>query len=105
MKERPASEGRSRMKRVTAVVCPVGKGVQESLVKLAGEWHFTLRERQALARKIFPPKEATQMSHDVKYIGYVELEIADILLSVHTGAPFGSVLLHTQNLPQRGALL
>jgi hypothetical protein len=39
------------------------------LGKSAGEWHFTLRERQALARMIFPPKEATQMSHDVKYIG------------------------------------
>src|ERR1700687_1078811 len=24
---------------------PGGKGLQESLVKLAGEWHFTLRER------------------------------------------------------------
>jgi len=29
---------------------------------------------------------------------------ADIL-NVHTGAPFGRVLLRTQNLPQRGALL
>ena len=27
------------------------------------------------------------------------------ILNVHTGAPFGRVLLHTQNLPQRGALL
>ena len=25
------------------------------------------------------PKEATQMSSDIKYIGYVELEIADIM--------------------------
>jgi hypothetical protein len=48
---------------------PGGKGLQESLGKPAGEWHFTLRERQALARMIFPPKEATQMSHEVKYIG------------------------------------
>jgi hypothetical protein len=29
---------------------------------------------------------------------------ADIL-NVHTGAPFGRALRHTQNLPQRGALL
>src|SRR5258708_38104212 len=29
---------------------------------------------------------------------------ADIL-NVHRGAPFGRVLLHTQNLPQSGALL
>jgi hypothetical protein len=27
------------------------------------------RERQALARMSFPPKEATQMSYDIKYIG------------------------------------
>ena len=45
-----------RCSRVTAVVCPMGKGLQESLVKLAGEWHFTLRERQALVRMIFPPR-------------------------------------------------
>ena len=30
---------------------------------------------------------------------------SDILLSVHRGVPFGRVLLCTQNLPQRGALL
>jgi hypothetical protein len=29
---------------------------------------------------------------------------ADIL-NVHTGVPFGRVLNHTHNLPQRGALL
>jgi hypothetical protein len=40
-----------------------------------------------------------------KYIGYIELHIADILLSVHRGVPFGRVLLRSQNLPQRGALL
>src|ERR1019366_1869383 len=30
------------------------KGLQESIGKSAGEWHFTLRERQALTRMIFP---------------------------------------------------
>ena len=33
-----------RRSRVTAVRCPVGKGPQESLVKLAGAWHLTLRD-------------------------------------------------------------
>ena len=28
------------------------------------------------------------MSHEVKYIGYVELDIADILFAVHKGSPF-----------------
>jgi hypothetical protein len=32
------------------------KGLQESIGKSAGEWHFTLRERQALTRMIFPPR-------------------------------------------------
>ena len=51
------------------------------------------------------PKEATQMRSDIKYIGYIELHIADILLSVYRGVAFGRVLLRSQNLPQRGALL
>src|ERR1017187_788153 len=44
-----------RRSRVTAVVCSA-KGLQESLVKLAGEWHFTLRESQASTRMSFPPR-------------------------------------------------
>ena len=74
MKERPASEGRSRMGAASAPlrcaglrsataalesncssVCG-GKELQEGIGKSAGEWHFTLRERQALARMIFPPR-------------------------------------------------
>jgi len=32
------------------------KGVQESIGKMAGEWHFTLGGKQALARMTFPPR-------------------------------------------------
>ena len=32
------------------------KGLQESIGKSAGEWHFTLRERQASTRMTFPPR-------------------------------------------------
>jgi hypothetical protein len=32
------------------------KGLQESIGKSAGEWHFTLRERQAWTRMSFPPR-------------------------------------------------
>ena len=32
------------------------KGLQESIGKSAGEWHFTLGERDTLARMTFPPR-------------------------------------------------
>ena len=55
-------------------------GLQEGIGKSVGEWHFTLRERQtSVGTNELSPKEATQMSYDVKYIGYVELETADIM--------------------------
>jgi hypothetical protein len=65
---------------------------------------FYLEGKTSVGTNDLSPKEATQMSYDVKYIGYIELDVADIL-NVHRGAPFGRVLLHTQTLPQRGALL
>ena len=37
-----------------------GKEVQEGLGKSAGEWHFSLGERQALERMIFPPRRQRQ---------------------------------------------
>jgi hypothetical protein len=59
---------------------PGAKGLQEGIGKSVGEWHFTLRERQtSVGTNELSPKEATQMSYDVKYIGYVELETADIM--------------------------
>ena len=39
----------------TRVVCPAKK-LQQGLGKLAGEWHFTLGGKQALARMTFPPR-------------------------------------------------
>ena len=46
---------------------PSGKEPQESIGKSAGEWHFTLRESQAVETNELSPKEATRMSHDVKW--------------------------------------
>jgi hypothetical protein len=46
------------------------------------------------------------MSHDLKYIGYVDLEIADILFLVHNGCSFSvSGGANNHNLPQSGRLL
>jgi len=36
------------------------KKLQESIGKSAGEWHFTLRGRLALARMTFPPRRQLQ---------------------------------------------
>ena len=36
--------------------CVRAKKLQQGLGKWAGEWHFTLRERQALTRMSFPPR-------------------------------------------------
>ncbi len=55
------------------------KELQEGIGKSAGEWHFTLRGKISVGTNDLPPKEATQMSHDVKYIGYIELNIADTM--------------------------
>jgi hypothetical protein len=46
-----------------------GEGNEPGLGKMAREWHFTLRERQASTRMSFPPRRQLKMSHDVKYIG------------------------------------
>ena len=48
---------------------PGGKGLQESLGKSVGEWHFTLEGKTSVSTSDLSPKKATQMSHDVKYIG------------------------------------
>ena len=48
---------------------PGGKGLQESLGKSAGEWHFTLEGKTSVGTKDLSPKEATEMSRDIKYIG------------------------------------
>jgi len=51
------------------VVCPVGKRLQKDIGKSAREWHFYLEGKTSVGTNDLPPKEATQMSHDVKYIG------------------------------------
>jgi hypothetical protein len=38
---------------------------------------FYLEGKTSVDTNDLSPKEATQMSYDVKYIGYVELDIAD----------------------------
>ena len=66
--------------------CSGAKEVQESMGKSAGEWQFTLRGRLALARITFPPKEATAMSRDIKYIGMdVHKEAIVIAVLQHRG--------------------
>ena len=40
---------------------------------------FYLEGKTSVGTNDLSPKEATQMSYDVKYIGYIELDIADIL--------------------------
>ena len=40
---------------------------------------FYLEGKTSVSTNDLSPKEATQMSYDVKYIGYIELDIADIL--------------------------
>jgi hypothetical protein len=39
---------------------------------------FYLEGKTSVGTNDLSPKEATQMSYDVKYIGYIELDIADI---------------------------
>src|SRR5712692_6228195 len=68
MKERPVQKVEAGWRSNCGGVCGA-KGLQESIGKSAEEWQFTLRERPASTRMSFPPKEATQMSHEVKYIG------------------------------------
>src|SRR6185312_2290169 len=83
MKERHASEGRGcdgrrlrcaahGLRSATAalgVVCPVGKRLQKDIGKSAREWHFYLEGKTSVGTNDLPPKEATQMSRDIKYIG------------------------------------
>jgi hypothetical protein len=62
-----------------------GEELQERLVKVAGEWHFTLREITVSTNDL-SPKEATQMSHDVKYIGMdVHKEVIVIVVLNESG--------------------
>ena len=42
-------------------------------------WHFYLGGKINVGTNELPPKEATHMSRDVKYIGYLALEIADTM--------------------------
>ena len=56
-----------------------GKEVQEGIGKSAGEWHFTLGGKIPVDANDLSPKEATVMSRDIKYIGYLALEIANTM--------------------------
>jgi hypothetical protein len=49
---------------------------------------FYLEGKISVDTNDLSPKEATAMSRDIKYVGYVDLEIANILFTVHKGAPF-----------------
>jgi hypothetical protein len=45
------------------------KGLQKDIGKSAREWHFDLEGKISVSTNTLPPKEATRMSYDVKYIG------------------------------------
>jgi hypothetical protein len=42
---------------------------------------FCLRGKISVGTNDLSPKEATEMSHEVKYIGYVELDIVQSIFS------------------------
>ena len=65
-----------------------GEGIGQS----TGEWHFTLGERSALARRIFSRKEATEMSRDIKYIG-MDVHQEAIVIAVLNGS--GKLVMET----------
>src|ERR1035441_9448015 len=110
MKERPASEVEAGCGAASAALRCVGlrsataalrsncssvsgtKGLQKSIGKSAAEWHFTLGERYTLARRTFPPREATQMSHGVKYIG-MDVHKEAIVIAVLDGS--GKLVMET----------
>src|ERR1035441_9768108 len=110
MKERPASEVEAGCGAASAALRCVGlrsataalrsncssvsgaKGLQKSIGKSAAEWHFTLGERYTLARRTFPPREATQMSHEVKYIG-MDVHKEAIVIAVLNGS--GKLVMET----------
>jgi hypothetical protein len=45
------------------------RGPQKDIGKSAREWHFDPEGKDKGSHGYFPPKEATQMSYEVKYIG------------------------------------
>jgi hypothetical protein len=45
------------------------RGLQKDIGKSAREWHFDPEGKDSGLARILPPKEATQMSYEVKYIG------------------------------------
>src|SRR5260370_29115551 len=88
MKERPTAEGRgwcgaasvslrcaglrsatAALRGVTAAVYAVGRTAEGHRQIGGGMAFLPLGEKQAVATMIFPAKEATQMSYEVKYIG------------------------------------
>jgi hypothetical protein len=58
-----------------------------------------------LSALIHAPSLPQSALADKMWFRYRSLNVHADILNVHTGAPFGRVLLHTQKLPQRGALL
>ena len=69
---RCAVQGFAPLRRRLGSNCNGGRGakeLQKDIGKSAGEWHFTLRGKTSVGTNEFPPKEATRMSYDVKYIG------------------------------------
>jgi hypothetical protein len=69
-----------------------GEKLLQGLGKPAGEWQFTLRRQASVGTNDFPPKEATQMSHDVKYIG-MDLHKEAIVIAVLNGS--GKLVMET----------
>src|SRR5437879_9756714 len=69
MKKRPASEGGSCDGRSNCNGEWGAKKPQKDIGKSAREWHFDPEGKDNREHEYSPPKETTQMSYDVKYIG------------------------------------
>src|ERR1017187_6021433 len=110
MKERPAFQGRSWRGAASAALRCAGlrsataalgskwsgvsgaKGLQQSIGKSAGEWHFTLGGEVSVDANDLSPKEATAMSGDIKYIG-MDIHKEAIVIAVLNGS--GKLVMET----------
>src|ERR1019366_7623563 len=68
------------------------KGLQQSIGKSAGEWHFTLGGEVSIDANDLSPKEATAMSGDIKYIG-MDIHKEAIVIAVLNGS--GKLVMET----------
>jgi transposase len=63
----------------------VEAGGRKSVGKSAEEWHFYLGGKISVSTKTFPPKEATQMSRNIKYIG-MDVHTEATVIAVRDGS-------------------